>query len=410
MKTVNKNTKFHLEVGDPILVHQGGVDETEWGYYQFPHIFYTKDGKIGVRWNERPDDCVKYKKKDCGEAISEDGGQTWRAKLPTDFEIKDYKMNNGCYFMGFVKQGVCEAEYLANYKPVTAIGREGGQLHFAEDIAEYEEQIEAREYDPITNEYRIFPVKVNWPHMPLVERKPGKYLLPISYMFWLGNDTGAICLNDELYYCTYCQGFDSSKESREDAIFPYCQYRSVYIFRSCDNGRTWDYFSQISIDEDVVRASKRGLEGFCEPMMEQMPDGSVVMLMRSGGRFGQSLPCYLTRSTDGCKTWSKPVRFGEVGVLPHIMTLGCGVTLSSYGRPGLFMRATADPAGLEWNDPIEIPLCEGEGHLSCYYTRMIPLDDTTAMMVHTDFHYPQASGEGIGKAVLARKIKVVFDE
>ena len=402
--------KYRLEIGEPILVHQGRENETEWGYYQFPHIFYTKSGDVGVRWNERPDDRVKYQRKDFGEAISEDGGLTWRPKRDTDFEIKDCKMNNGCYFMGFVKQGAFEADYIADHTPACPIGKEGGQLHFAEDITEFKEQFEAMEYDPVTDERRIFPVQLNWRHRPLVELKPGKHILPLSYSLWVGNDTGTIRLNGDMYYAAYTHGFDSARESREEAVFPYCHYMSVYILRSRDNGRTWEYVSQVSVNDEVVQFSTRGLEGFCEPMMEQMPDGSVVMLMRSGGRFGHSLPCYLTRSTDGCKTWSKPIPFGRVGVLPHIMTLGCGVTLSVYGRPDLFLRATGDPAGLEWDDPVEIPLCDGEGHKSCYYTRMVPIDDTTVLMVYTDFHYPQRNGDGIGKAVLVRKIKVILED
>ena len=113
-----------------------------------------------------------------------------------------------------------------------------------------------------------------------------------------------------------------------------------------------------------------------------MRDGSVVMLMRTG----EDQPCYMVRSTDNCQTWSKPQKFDEVGVFPQIISLGCGVTLASYGRPGMFLRSTSDPSGLTWKDSIEIEMSgklkEGTNRWnSCYYTYFLPLDDHTVLWV-----------------------------
>ena len=149
-------------------------------------------------------------------------------------------------------------------------------------------------------------------------------------------------------------------------------------------------------------------EGFCEPMMEQMPDGSLVMLMRTGS-FHTS---YFVRSTDGGKTWSKPVKFDDFGVFPQIYTLPCGVTLAAYGRPKLRIRATADPSGLVWEEPITVPLSAPEEtwpfEISCFYTRFLPVDDTTVLWLYTDFQHPNEQSEP-AKAVLIREVKVVKD-
>ena len=137
-------------------------------------------------------------------------------------------------------------------------------------------------------------------------------------------------------------------------------------------------------------------------MMEVMPDGSVVMLIRTGNPG----PSYITRSTDNCKTWSETVKFDDVGVLPQIMTLGCGVTIASYGRPGLYVRATSDPAGLDWKEPLTLGLTTGQ---SCCYTSMVPLDDYTALLVYTDHTYPNEKGERV-RTVLVRTVTVVVDD
>ena len=117
-------------------------------------------------------------------------------------------------------------------------------------------------------------------------------------------------------------------------------------------------------------------------------------------------------SRDGGKSWSKPRKFDDFGVLPQILTLPCGVTLAAYGRPKLRIRATADPSGLVWEEPITVPLSAPVGtspfQTSCFYTDFLPLDDTTVLWVYTDFQHPNEQGEP-AKAVLVREVKVVRD-
>ena len=159
--------------------------------------------------------------------------------------------------------------------------------------------------------------------------------------------------------------------------------------------------------------STDGFEGLDEPMMEQMPDGSVVMLMRSGAPKNPTdpnrYPCYITRSVDNCRTWSKPIPFGKVGVLPQIQSLECGVTLAVYGRPELFFRATADPSGIEWEEPIELDLYPSDHDRSCYYTKMLVTGKDSVLLVYTDFNYPDVNDGTPKKTVLVRTLKVVFD-
>ena len=146
--------------------------------------------------------------------------------------------------------------------------------------------------------------------------------------------------------------------------------------------------------------------------MKLMPDGSVIILMRTGGGLwdrAEGVPLYMVRSEDGCKTWSTPKRFDKMGVFPQIFTYRCGVTIATYGRPGMALRATSDPSGREWNDPIEIPLSDGPEWRSCYYTNLLELDDTTALLIYSDFHRPLPDGKGEARAITVRTVKVVLE-
>ena len=385
--------KFHLELSDPVVVGQGKCEV--WGPYQFPELQYTRTGSILCSWAMHYD-TIEYTG-ETGEAVSDDGGCTWRRRTDEDIQTYDVPMENGKCFAGFVGQGAYAVDYLDKYTPVCRRG--DIRIYSAHAIAELDKDVLAQEYDPETGEVTTFPTEIRWPNMPLMVY-PGDRIYPICQSMAIGNRNGRLALDDGLYFCTYCGGYDCFTGE----VTPYSGCNSVYIFRSTDCARTWDLWSQISVTEATYNPAPH-FEGLDEPMMAQMPDGSVVMLMRTGS----GLPSYIVRSTDHCRTWSEPEQFDEIGVLPLIVPLGCGVTLSSYGRHKLYLRATSDPSGMQWQDHIELELTPGEGNRSCYYTHLLPLDDTSALMSYTDFHYPGPDGEPM-KTVLVRKITVVRDK
>ena len=401
---------IRLEIGEPTVVYQNQIEAgNKWGYYQFPCADFTKSGDIALTFNTTPDNV--HDKQDSNSTqtvISEDGGKTWRLKTPNDHLISNARMPNGCYFRGFDVVTSVVADYIEKYQPV-AKGMYNTNIYFKKDIKELNEVYTCREFDPSTNTLHTFHADVKmWDHAA-VGVWSGNRLLPGAYAFAMANASGIMMLDDTLFLCTYLQGIDYFADSREEALCVLKNGRAYYsacVFRSTDCGRSWELYSQILSDDDIILSDTPHLEGLCEPMMAKMPDGSVVMLIRSGGNFNALFPSYLSRSTDGCKTWSKPQKFDSIGVFPQIVALDCGVSLASYGRPGLFLRATSDPAGLEWEAPIEIPLSDGEEQRSCYYTQLLPIDAHTALFFYSDFHHPLPEGSGEGKAILMRKITV----
>ena len=401
--------KFHLELSDPVIVTQGEVGDQAWGHYQFPRFFLTKEGNICCSW-EYSNDSIEYDGKN-GYVISEDQGKSWRPLREDDTILPLVKMKNGKYFAGFRSRGAHPVDWFDNYTP--GFTQHNRRVYFAEDIdcSPEDTEVYASEYDPETGETTEFKVTVNWPFMPLSEHA-GLKAYPVTQVFALCDSTGHLYLrdDDDMYYVLYTKGFDSTAKTREEAVMKYNHYSSVYVFKSSDFGRTWDYLSQISIDDDSF-SEKTRFEGFDEPMMAQMPDGSVVMLIRTGCDH----PSYIARSTDKCRTWSKPAVFDDIGVLPQIKALGCGVTVATYGRPEMRVRATSDPAGLVWEDPITVPLITDPDNVdiynrnvSCFYTRLLPLDDHTVLWTYTEFLHPNAEGQPV-KTVLTRTITVVED-
>ncbi len=384
-----KYRKFHLELSEPVVAGQGKCDV--WGPYQFPELMYTRSGSILCSWAMHRD-TIEYTG-EAGDALSDDLGLTWRARTPADEPVYDVPMGNGKCFAGFVGRGAHPVDYLGKYTPVCQ--RKDIRIYTAEEIPECDKSLFCREYDPETGEITTFPAALDWPEMPL-SVYPGDRVYPICQLMAISNRNGMISLGGELYFCTYGGSF-----TQEEA---YRGFNSVFVFRSSDCGRSWSLLSRLEVDETTFHPAGH-FEGLDEPMMGGMPDGSVVMLMRSGS----GLPSWIVRSTDHCRTWSRPEQFDEIGVLPFLLTLDCGVTLASYGRHRLYLRATADPSGMHWEDHIELDLTPGPGDRSCYYTDILPLSDTEALLTYTDFHYPSPDGVPM-KTVLVRKITVVRDE
>ena len=399
---------YTLQIGDPIVVAEGDTyAKLGWGPYQFPKLYYTASGSIYCNWHMSNDKIYGGTVvQGQSSAVSDDGGLTWRET--TAFDKISYtrsQMQNGKYFVGFSGQGTHKADYISQYTAEysTLNGTSSVDVYYADTLKELEDTVYAQEYNPATGAVTTFESKINWRYAP-VSVYDGSIVYPISSTLSISNGLGDCATEDALYFCTYAFGFDLETGSKTR----YSGYYSVYVFKSTDHARTWDCISRVGLTSDVMEtclnAPNAKFEGFCEPMMSQMPDGSIVMLMRTG----QNSPSYIVRSNDGCQTWSEPQVFDKVGVLPQIITLECGVSLASYGRNGLFVRATNDPAGLTWDDPIQIALSKYSGEpKSCYYTYFLPLDDHTVLWVYSNFYYSADNSlANAHKCIMARIITV----
>ena len=405
------NKKFHLIIDEPIIVAQGNVGDNAWGHVQFPAIYNTVNNNLFVTW-EYCDDTIEYKGT-LHSAVSENGGITWRESAVED-RISYPKMANGKFFAGFLRKGAYHVDYFDKYIPAYT-SEACGKRYFVEDITETQDTtVYGIEVNPETGEETLFACKINWPYMPINVTRSGM-VYPSTMVFSLSQRCGLLMDGEKMYFCLYTQGFNSDAASREEAMLPYMDKYCVYLFESQDCGRTWNYLSQIPTNEDVISQDPNA-EGFCEPMMTRLPDGSIAILLRTGS----NNPSFIAYSNDNCKTWTRPKVFDSNGVLPQLLTLKNGVTLASYGRPILKVRATSDPSGMTWTDPMVLSLTDstdpnenqkpwGKRQKSCFYTGLLATGDNSAMLVYSDFHYQNPDGIQV-KSILVRKITVVIDD
>ena len=113
--------------------------------------------------------------------------------------------------------------------------------------------------------------------------------------------------------------------------------RTVLV-ASEDEGKTWNYVTTIAYDHDPR------IQGMSEPVLRQVADGSLLCIMRRGGRE----PLAQCRSTDGGQTWSEPELLAGWGVDPDLYLMSNGVLACTFGRPGLHIMFSEDGCGYAW--------------------------------------------------------------
>ena len=251
----------------------------------------------------------------------------------------------------------------------------------------------------VSKEYpegRIEPAILNWPYH-VIKVGSGVVVPPMPWGRLRQAPDGSLWMPD------YAVGLNPVNGG-------FSPYSSNYTLRSTDGGRTWDLMHYLDFRPctfDHPRAFQH--EGMSENDIGFAPDGSYIRVIRTNGLNPDVHgPLYLVRSTDKGVTWSKPIKLDDVCAWPRLCTLKCGVTLTSYGRPGFFVRATSDPSCLTWEDPIELVHVEdGEDPwaATCSYSDLMPMDDHTAGLIYTDFKVKDENGVE-RKTVLFRTITV----
>jgi hypothetical protein len=174
-------------------------------------------------------------------------------------------------------------------------------------------------------------------------------------------------------------------------------YTSAASYRSADFGRTWQKIGHILYDEPDRRR-----DGFTEPALELLPDGTLLAILRTTDGNGVG-PMFRSRSTDQGRTWSRPEAFTETGVLPRLLQLANGVLVLSSGRPGVDLRFSTD-GGQSWSPATKlIPLPDPTKIQadSCGYTSLVPLGRDRFLIAYSWFTPP--SGR---KSIFVREVRV----
>ena len=182
-------------------------------------------------------------------------------------------------------------------------------------------------------------------------------------------------------------------------------YNPALVFESLDSGHAWQNVGEITYQPDkVADRERKNRMGFAEPWLGFAPDGSMLCFLRSS--FTAIGPLYLSHSTDRGRTWSTPDVLDDHGVKPKAITLKSGITVIAYGRPGVNIALTRDPAARHWDKPITIvPASKNYMNDTCGYAHLCPLSDNEFMLIYSDFNRRNADGTRC-KAIVARRIAV----
>lgn len=202
----------------------------------------------------------------------------------------------------------------------------------------------------------------------------------------------------------------------------YSPYYSAELFRSEDEGKSFQRFAHMEYPADG-HYYPYASGGFSDSDFTFVKDGSIVWFFRSNwyGTTGEEWsPMYFTRSADGGKTWSKPMKFSKLGTLPRLCSLKSGFTLVCYARPGMFVQVCLDDSGIKWSQPLELMTPNDRSKLAnkvvdppkfhdwdgaCNNPEMLPLDENRALFFYSDFYYPDEDGVK-RKTILCRELKI----
>jgi hypothetical protein len=174
-------------------------------------------------------------------------------------------------------------------------------------------------------------------------------------------------------------------------------FTSAASYRSTDQGRSWAKIGHILYNE-----ADRRRDGFTEPALEILPDGSLFAVLRTTDGHGVG-PMFRSRSFDGGASWTAPEAFTDTGVLPRLLHLKNGILVLSSGRPGVDLRFSAD-GGRSWSEPRRlIPIADPAQPQadSCGYTSLLPLGKDRFLITYSWFNPP--SGR---KSIYVREVRV----
>jgi len=72
--------------------------------------------------------------------------------------------------------------------------------------------------------------------------------------------------------------------------------------------------------------------------------------------------------------------------------------------PGLYVRATSDPEGLRWGEPVTVVAPGPIGTETCSYAALLPLGGDRALMAYSEFKLENEAGQAC-KGIRVREVR-----
>ena len=265
----------------------------------FPRLFTLSDGRI-LQFDVFIDDAT--------EAIEKEGGALGRIADRFGQEWREIPMSRHYGFPVALTSGIIRGFSYINWR------HDDGARHTAA----------VADFDPTTLTWRDRP--------DAVVELPIRAAASVNAVAGMGFDRSIICEPDGSLLATTYGKFEGDEAYR------------VIIVRSDDEGAAWSYVATVAYDPLV------GSDGYCEPVMARVADGSLLCVMRVGDR----QPVHQSRSLDGGLSWSVPVSLGVQSVDPDLCLMRNGVLALSTGRPAVHVMFSLDGSGHEWTPPVMV--------------------------------------------------------
>jgi hypothetical protein len=334
---------MNIILHDPVVVSQADPGLRNWGPWQFPAIQQIADGRLAVGYHIEADSATAYGKPP-GLSLSLDGGQSWVAAAEDEVAIsasaKIPSLPNGDLLRQVPLRSV-DPNAVMDRLPVSVGKGFGG---YRNEIICFDASL----------------VPADLAGIPLCPQPPGRLRVEETATVRIPGDLRTIYKGvltfPWMHRITQAPdgtlwGVIYSKRSIDGEIARY--YEAIFL-RSVDDGHNWDLRSSIVYRPDTSGGPHAlDQDGFTEPNITFVPDGSIICLLRTTDANGTG-QMYISRSIDEGLRWSTPSIFDDCGVWPAMLTLAGGCSLAVYGRPGLYLRATRDPSGMDWDEPVTV--------------------------------------------------------
>jgi hypothetical protein len=148
----------------------------------------------------------------------------------------------------------------------------------------------------------------------------------------------------------------------------------ITIFRSKDNGLTWEVFSQLGADPALKYDDES------EPALAIAANGDWLCATRTG----DPSPLRLYRSKDAGRTWDAGAIVADFGVDPKLERLSDGALVLLYGRPNCWMKISKDN-GHTWSHGFAIQFHA----YTTSYMGISEVEPNVVMIAYNDEMFPQ---------------------
>ena len=407
-KVLPSDAGVSVTLAAPVTVTTGPLHERRWGFYQFPQSGRrTRGGDLVVMYQTADDSHGGGARLPNAPFVSSDEGRTWHAQTEAE------------------RDAVCLPFVLADG---TELAWQGfARLRASELGMEPVRERVLTGNDTVVDVYRYDDIPADRRRMRM-RRRAGdgrvedyEATLAISdlavrrYKYGYNSETGTVELPDDLMPIDLPMGDGYSVELADGTLA--VAANSALRFRpdgapmpetslivSEDRGRSWHHRSTVFASD-----RERGVEVAGEPSITCRADGTLVCVVRSDlGRAPElPRPLWVAISHDDGHTWEAPRRLAPFGVRPRLVTLENGVTACVYGRPGVEVRFTVDPAARDWSDgyTVRAGLGAAPADSSCGYTSTFAIGTDRLLIAYSDF-YERDAGWGLHKAIKVREIQV----